>query len=286
MTIISASQLLKKNLQTIYDQREAFAISSLVMEKITGKKKSEQVLNPYIEFDPRQQLLFDKYINELLQKRPLQYVLNEAWFCGMKLYVNENVLIPRPETEELVQWSVDSLKLQSKQHPRVLDVGTGSGCIALGIKKNFPSAEVFAIDISESALKVASRNAEENNLSVQLQQMDITGASSIYTGEIFDLVVSNPPYIPLSDKPAMEDHVVEYEPHLALFVDDDNPLKFYDAIAGFFLLHAVPGSLLFFETHWQYAPEIKKLLEKKGLTDVEIRKDLQGHERMIRAKYP
>lgn len=286
MTTSSASQLLKKNLRSIYDQREAAAISSLVMENITGMTRSEQIIDPGLQLNTRQQSLFDRYSRELLQKRPVQYVLNEAWFCGLKFFVDENVLIPRPETEELVKWSVDTLQAQSAPHPRVLDIGAGSGCIAIAIKKNFPSAEVYAIDISDSALEVAARNAADNSVSIQFQKADIFDPHSIMDQEAFDLVISNPPYIPMADKSTMEDHVVGYEPHLALFVDDNNHLKFYEAIAGFFVKNAMPGSFLFFETHWQYAAEIKLLLKNRSLIDVEIRKDVQGHERMIRAKYP
>lgn len=286
MTIAAAFQSLKKDLHSIYDQREAAAISGFVMEKITGMTRSEQIIDPGLQLNIQQQSLFDTYTAELLQNRPLQYVLNEAWFCGMKFYVDENVLIPRPETEELVKWSVETLQTLSVSHPGALDIGTGSGCIAIGIKKCFPSAEVFGVDISQPALDIAKRNAEENNLAIHFQQADITDPDSVSDRKRFDLVISNPPYIPLSDKSTMDNHVVAYEPHLALFVDDDNPLKFYEAIAGFFISNAMPGAFLFFETHWQYAPQIKHLLEDKGLSEVEIRRDIQGHERMIRAKYP
>jgi release factor glutamine methyltransferase len=222
----------------------------------------------------------DKYTQELLTHKPVQYVLHEAWFGGMKLYVDENVLIPRPETEELVDLIVKDKKEKEIQ---ILDIGTGSGCIAIALKKHLPLCEVYAIDISSDALTVAEKNNVLNNTKVKFILSDIFEEISWNQFSSFDCIVSNPPYIPSTETKLMSDNVTKFEPHLALFVPDNDPLKFYKAIARFAEKKLSPGGSVFVEVHENFAEEVKKVFSFLG--DVQIKKDMQGKERFVVASF-
>jgi len=268
MTIHEASRQLLFQLYHIYDQQEAGNIADCVMEHLTGWKKIERMLNKGVKMSPAMEAQLEKYTAALANHTPVQYVLHEAWFCGLKLYVDENVLIPRPETEELVEWIVGN-----NQHKNVsiLDIGTGSGCIAIALKKKLPGAHVYACDISEKALQVATKNAEQNNTDIKFIHADILHNAEKLPS--VDIIVSNPPYIPVSEKKEMNKNVVDHEPHLALFVEDSDPLIFYRAIKN------INASVYYFETHENLATEVAALFSK-----AEIKKDMQGKERMIKAK--
>ncbi len=238
MTIQEAQQQLGSQLNQIYHEREAASIANLVMENITSWKKIDRVINKNGLLSSEKIELLKKYSEELLSHKPLQYVLHEAWFAGMKFYVDENVLIPRPETEELVEWVVESRMTDDRwsmtEKPfTILDIGTGSGCIPIALKKKLPQAEIYSCDVNEGALNVANKNAGDNNAAINFLHLDFLNKEKRDSLGSFDIIVSNPPYIPVKDKETMQQNVVSYEPHLALFVEDNNPLIFYESIADF-----------------------------------------------------
>jgi release factor glutamine methyltransferase len=199
----------------------------------------------------------------------------------MKLYVNEQVLIPRPETEELVEWIAQTNK--GKAHLRVLDIGTGSGCIPLALYQQLQQPEIHAIDISSGALEVARQNAATQQATIHFHQADILDNANWHVLPVFDCIVSNPPYITLSEKQEMQENVLAHEPHLALFVPDEDPLRFYRAIASFALQHLAPGGQLYFEINEAWGKETAELLTGKGFTNIELKQDLQGKDRMLKA---
>ena len=285
MTIHEANLQLVFRLYEIYDDREASNIADLVMENVTGWKRIDRVTNKQVRMSDVMTQQLDKYTQDLLKHKPVQYVLHEAWFGGMKLYVDENVLIPRPETEELVDLIVKDIKtkknpvLKEEKEIQILDIGTGSGCIPITIKKNLPHAEAYAIDISDKALEVAKRNAIENKVNVNFVLSDILDESTWNQFSSFDCIVSNPPYIPSTEKKLMSDNVTKFEPHVALFVPDNDPLKFYKVIARFAEKKLSPGGSVFVEAHENFAEEVKKVFSFLG--DVQIKKDMQGKERFV-----
>jgi release factor glutamine methyltransferase len=280
MTIHEANMQLLFRLYEIYDDREAANIADLVMENVTGWKRIDRVTNKQVKMSEVMTQQLDKYTQELLTHKPVQYVLHEAWFGGMKLYVDENVLIPRPETEELVDLIVKDKKEKEIQ---ILDIGTGSGCIAIALKKHLPLCEVYAIDISSDALTVAEKNNVLNNTKVKFILSDIFEEITWNQFSSFDCIVSNPPYIPSTETKLMSDNVTKFEPHLALFVPDNDPLKFYKTIARFAEKKLSPGGSVFVEVHENFAEEVKKVFSFLG--DVQIKKDMQGKERFVVASF-
>ncbi len=243
-------------------------------------------------------LKFSAAVKELKKRKPIQYILGEADFYRMKLKVNEYVLIPRPETEELVYLIINGNKIAA---PRILDIGTGSGCIAIALKKNIPLADVSALDVSQEALDVAKQNAKQNSTEINFLLSDILRLSSsisqlppdsyrdpnslpiaIGIPTHLDIIVSNPPYICISESAGMDKNVLEYEPHLALFVEDNDPLLFYKAIADLALKNLKPGGQIFFEINQSLSSETKDLLENKGFKNVELIKDLSNNYRILR----
>lgn len=289
-----AEKNLITQLRTLYDNREAATMADWTMEAVTSWKKPTRLVNKEALLSPPQEQQLAAYTRELLQHKPVQYVLHEAWFCAMPFYVNEHVLIPRPETEELVQWVVEAGSRRPEIGPqtsdlgpptsdlRILDIGTGSGCIPISIKKKWPAAKVVACDISEQALAVAQKNATTLGAEVQFIQVDILNPASWPQLPAVDIIVSNPPYIPQSDKASMHANVLEHEPHIALFVPNNDPLLFYKAIAGFAQQKLSLGGQLFAEIHEDLGEATKALFLEKGFHHVEVRKDFQGKERMIK----
>lgn len=223
---------------------------------------------------------FHKVVDELLKKRPIQYIFRNAYFHGHRFEVNEATLIPRPETEELVDMIVDENR---ESDLRVLDGGTGSGCIAVSLALALKFADVTAIDLSDAALAVAERNAEALKAKVTFRRQDMLRLTPC--GERYDIIVSNPPYIADSEKADMDKNVLAYEPHMALFVPDSDPLRFYRALAVYGTWTLVPGGRLYFEINSRFPAEMTRLLEGMGYTDVEIRKDMQRMPRFAVAKW-
>ncbi|MES1160848.1 MAG: HemK/PrmC family methyltransferase, partial [Bacteroidota bacterium] len=221
MDLQQAQQELLSRLHPLYEEREAAAITDWVMEKITGWKKIDRIIHKNMSLSREGLDLFRLYAAELENHRPVQYVLQEAWFSGLKFYVDEHVLIPRPETEELVEWVVAELTPLPGEHA-ILDVGTGSGCIAITLKRQLPEARVYACDLSPDALAIAERNAVSNRAPVDFHQLDFLDSSQWNELPPIQTLISNPPYIPVREKETMAPHVVGFEPHLALFVEDED----------------------------------------------------------------
>jgi len=281
MTIEVANRLLLSSLSGIYDERESASICSLILEHLTGMPKTLRLIQKTDLLSAKQKDLLKSYIAELTEHRPVQYILKEAWFGPMSFYVDENVLIPRPETEELVDWL---LKDNSLKGPGtiILDVGTGSGCIPVYIKKKRIDFDVLALDISEAALDIAKRNAEKHHAHIHFFPCDIRDRNQWEKIPALHLIISNPPYIPLQQKEILEKHVRDFEPDLALFVPDEDPIVFYKLIGQLAIQKLLPGAAVFLEIHHDYAKEIMEWYEKNGFY-LELRKDFSGNNRMIKA---
>lgn len=275
-----------RELKTVYEEREAGTISDWVFENVTGMKRWERRANQNKEIKNSEHQQLQKYLTELLQHKPVQYVLNEAWFYKMKFFVNGNVLIPRPETEELVEWivnDIDSGNLRNSKPINILDIGSGSGCISIALKKELPKANISAIDISEKALEVAEKNARELNTPVDFLQIDFLDENKWNTLFQYDIIVCNPPYIPLKEKDSLGRNVIDFEPAVALFVDNDNPFIFYQKIAQFSKNHLRANGRIYLEVHELQAEDIKGILENEGFTAT-IKKDIYGKNRMVRGE--
>ena len=283
MTIQQSYKQLLFQLYEMYGDREAANIADIVIENITGFKKVDRLINKQFPLNEEQLQLLNDYTNELLKHKPVQYVLNEVWFAGMKLYVDENVLIPRPETEELVEWIVKTVASRKSQVASILDIGTGSGCIPVVLKKKLLSVEVHALDISEEALNVAKRNAAIQQTEINFHLLNILDKNLWRQLPKFDIIVSNPPYVTQGEASSMQKNVLQYEPHLALFVDDEDAMKFYKAIAEFGLYHLNNNGQIFFEINEMMGKQICDLLNQYRYLNIELKKDLQNKDRMIKA---
>ncbi|MBV9962407.1 MAG: peptide chain release factor N(5)-glutamine methyltransferase [Parafilimonas sp.] len=281
MTVIEAGKKLASVLNEIYEEREAANITELIIESITGLTKTQRLINKQLILTPSQQYQLQNFTNQLLQHKPVQYILHEAWFAGIKFYVDENVLIPRPETEELVDaviTAVDNKKMT------ILDIGTGSGCIAISLKKKLETINIYALDISDKALCIAQKNAALNGVEINFMQADILQTSNWDNIPMVDIIVSNPPYIKSDEIQQMSQNVIRYEPHSALFVPDNDPLVFYRAIADFSLQFFKAGKgALFFEIHENRGRQAVNLLKQKGFSNIRVKKDLQGKDRIVTA---
>lgn len=282
MTLQEAGFYLLNQLRTVYEAGEASAIADRVMESLTGADKTERMLYKNNPISPEEEARLLKYTQQLLTHEPLQYVLQEVWFFGLKFYVDRNVLIPRPETEELVDWVIANCRFPIDTLS-ILDIGTGSGCIPVTLKRRLRKANVTAIDISEGALTVARKNAVKLGAEVKFLQVDILNPSASAVLESADIIISNPPYIPENNKASMDPNVLEFEPHTALFVPDNDALLFYKAIVKFAQTKLNPNGLLFFEIHEDLGPDVIGLLEAEGFTAT-LKKDMQGKDRMVRAE--
>lgn len=282
MTLKEANDQLKQALSEYYDNREAGNITALVMEHLTGFNRTDRLIHQERSLSTDEVQLLGRYLQELLAHKPVQYVLGTTHFAGLDLQVDEHVLIPRPETEELVEWIVHSVLTGIHEKFSLLDIGTGSGCIALALKHRLPQLKVTATDVDKNALAVAARNAAQLHLPIEFFQSDILLVNNWPFRQNLDLIVSNPPYIGAEEKSDMLNHVLDYEPHTALFVTGEDVLIFYRRIAEFALLNLKPGGSLFFEINEQYSRQIYKILTKTGFEAIEIRKDLQGKDRMVK----
>ncbi|MDQ6764195.1 MAG: peptide chain release factor N(5)-glutamine methyltransferase [Bacteroidota bacterium] len=285
MSIVEAYNDFLKQLKSIYDDREADNIADWVFENVTQLKRWERRGN-LKSITPEQELKLNKYLRELVLHKPVQYVLNEAWFYKLKFFVNEHVLIPRPETEELVSWMINDVRSVMYdvrcEEPQILDIGTGSGCIAISLKKELKDAIVTSIDISEQALYVAGKNAGDLHAEIELKQIDFLDENEWKQLSKYDIIVSNPPYIPKSEKEHLSTNVTAFEPGLALFADDNDPAIFYKKIAKFSQSHLKKQGNIYVEVHEEKAEEVKKIFVENRFT-IEIRKDIYGKERMIGA---
>ncbi|MFA6087972.1 peptide chain release factor N(5)-glutamine methyltransferase [Mucilaginibacter sp.] len=276
-------------LETLYDARETGAITLMVLEELTGFSRAKIKAFPEDEIPANAVEKLTAILEELKTGKPVQYILGTTEFYGLNFLVNPAVLIPRPETEELVEWVLQSqkLKVNSEKSLSILDIGTGSGCIAISLKKNLPGANVMAIDISPGALQTAKQNAVINEVEVEFIEQDILEVKGeklkVKSQKKFDIIVSNPPYVTLEDKLQMHQNVTGFEPHTALFVPEHDPLIFYKAIAGFAAEHLENNGLLFFEINENYGKETVELLSHNKFTNIELRQDMSGRDRMIMA---
>lgn len=281
MTVQESTFHLLNQLRAIYSEGEATAITDLVMEHLTGSKKAERMIYKNASITAEEETRLKVITERLMRHEPVQYVLNEAWFCGLRFFVNEHVLIPRPETEELVEWIISNCKFPVESL-RILDIGTGSGCIPLALKRRIRKAEVWSCDISENALDVAKKNAESLGMEVRFIHLDFLNRDDWRQLPAFDIIVSNPPYVPERDKLSMHPNVLNHEPPGALFVLDNDALIFYRALAEFGKTHLTNNGLIYAEIHESMGESTSKLFRDEGYA-TELKKDMQGKERMIRA---
>ena len=272
-------------LQTIQEESEIESFFFILTEYLLNLKRIDISLNPDFEVSETDLETWNTIISELKTEKPIQYITGEAWFYGYRFEVNENTLIPRPETEELVEWIVESTKHEAGSLKlNILDIGTGSGCIPISLKKELPNAEVFTIDVSEKALEMARKNAVDNEVEVNFMLKNILETDSLV--EKYDVIVSNPPYVRNLEKQEIKKNVLAYEPHLALFVEDSDALLFYRKIAQLALTSLTPNGKLFFEINQYLGKETVALLENLGFKNIELRKDFVGNDRMICCEAP
>jgi release factor glutamine methyltransferase len=263
-------------IHTLYSESECKLIARMVAATLSNEAESKYLIEPneIIEIEG-----VEKCADELAVGRPVQYVIGRAEFCGEEFFVREGVLIPRPETEELVMWAMECA--EGIARPNILDVCTGSGCIAIALKKRLHNATVTAIDLSDKALEIATENTQRLNADVKIIKDDALKGLQAVQGQTFDIIVSNPPYIPQSEMAAMHINVTEHEPHMALFVDDNDPLIFYREIARAAKKLLSEQGYLLFEIHETLATETAEMLSCEGFYNVEIRHDFRQKPRMI-----
>ena len=288
-TVKQISADFSEQLSTIYDANEANSLCMMALESILNISSAKIKAFPETEIATPDSERITNILTRLATGEPIQYILGHTEFYGLTFRVNPSVLIPRPETEELVDWAIKCWQLAAGgwQAPfNILDIGTGSGCIPIIMKKNLPSADVSAVDISEEALRTAKENAGVNKVDINFIQDDILNPTNhaLLTTR-YSLLISNPPYVTLEDKKLMHTNVTDFEPHTALFVPEDDPLIFYKAIADFASTHLEKAGLLFFEINEAYGKQIVELLNGKHFINIDLRKDLSGKDRMIRAVY-
>ena len=259
------------------EPQEATALFYMTVEHISGMGRGKLLLRQEMDVKPEEFNACEEIIKQLKRRKPIQYILKEAHFYGLTFYVDPSVLIPRAETEELVDWILEEVK-PTINKGALLDIGTGSGCIAISLKKQLEGWDVYAMDISATALAVARQNADKNNVQVEFIEADVLTYSG---GQQFTVIVSNPPYVKEDEKQAMHANVLDNEPHSALFVSNHDPLVFYKAIADLALKNLERGGYLFFEINEYLGKETIAMLRDKGFNNIVLRKDMQGKDRMI-----
>lgn len=280
-TVKEVSDKFKAELKGFYPVEEIRNFVWIIFEHVLGFSKVDLITKDDQVLNEEQQLFCEEVLLQLKQHKPIQQIIGNTEFYGLTFQVNEHVLIPRPETEELVQWIIEDNKLTK---PNILDIGTGSGCIPICLKKNIAEAEVSAWDISEEALNVAKQNAVLNDTKVNFKLQDVL-KSDIESSLQLDVVVSNPPYIRELEKDLMQDNVLEFEPHLALFVSDQDPLIFYRKISQLATKLLKNGGLLYFEINEGLGQETWDLMISLGFKNIELRKDLFGKDRMVKGQW-
>jgi release factor glutamine methyltransferase len=282
MLLKDLQQHILQELRLLYSFDEAAAINAILFEELAGFTRPAIISAPDTVVNAGTEQRLRHGLLELQKNCPVQYVTGTAWFYQLKFIVSPAVLIPRPETEELVSIAIDLCKKNNSGS--LLDIGTGSGCIPISVKKNLPEVQVTAMDISEYALDIARKNATKNNVDIQFKRLDFLDERNWSSLPAYDMLLSNPPYIPEEEKANLDKNVSGYEPHLALFVPDDNRLLFYKKIAAFGKAHLLPGGYILMETHELYAKEVAAHFISQGY-DAEIRKDFYGKERLVAATH-
>ena len=279
-----------QELSSFYEEQEIESFFYIILEKLHSLKRIDLALNPQKVMDGVHLKQWKNIVSELKKQRPIQYILGETEFYGLRFLVNENTLIPRPETEELVELIIESTNYELRNTKlKVLDIGTGSGCIAISLSKHSANSEVFAIDVSEEALAVAKKNSGLNDVKVNYINVDVLkindlkelATHNLQLATQFDIIVSNPPYVRNLEKDEIKPNVLEYEPHLALFVDDIDPLLFYRKIAELAIKNLNPNGKLYFEINQYLGNETVELVKSFGFKNVKLIKDIYGNDRMI-----
>ncbi len=285
MTITELKNNFRISLKSTYPKEEIDSFFYLLMEFKLQLKRVGIALKPSHKIITTDAAFFSDALNKLEKEIPIQYIIGETEFFGLPFYVNKHVLIPRPETEELVSWILN----ETKDEKKIIDIGTGSGCIAISLAKNIKNAKVWALDVSTEALKTAQKNATLNDVDVHFVNEDILTLTEPVLSAVerlnqkFDIIVSNPPYVRMLEKQEIKNNVLENEPHLALFVEDNNPLLFYDKIADFAKNKLIQNGELYFEINQYLGKETIQLLKNKGFKNCTLQKDIFGNDRMIRA---
>ncbi len=272
-----------QQLTPIYDADEAESFFYLILEEKHQLKRIDLALQPDLIFTETEIAIWNSILEPLKKEIPIQYLLGKTSFYGLDFEVNADVLIPRPETEELVEWIIQNTTKLEKKEVKILDIGTGSGCIAISIAKNLPNASVFAIDVSENALATAQKNAKTNQVNIRFINQNILETDDLK--QPFDIIVSNPPYVRHLEKAEIKKNVLDNEPHLALFVEDNDALIFYSKIAALAQKNLSPNGKLYFEINQYLGKEMIALLEKMNFKNIELRKDIYGNDRMITADF-
>ncbi len=267
-----------EQLISLYDETEVESFFYIILENKKKLKRIDLALNIDLEFTVDDLIIWNNILEKLKLEIPIQYIIGSTHFYELEFEVNQNVLIPRPETEELVDWIVAENK--NSNNLKILDIGTGSGCIAISLAKNIPNSEVFALDVSIKALATAKKNAESNKVKVAFILKNILEVDNL--NQKFDIIVSNPPYIRNLEKLEIHKNVLDNEPHLALFVDDNDALIFYRKIAELAKINLSENGKLYFEVNQYLSTETSNLLEKLGFKNIELRKDIYGNDRMIK----
>jgi release factor glutamine methyltransferase len=270
-----------KELSSLYDAYEAESFFYLILENKYSLRQIDLALNHELAFSDADLIVWSALLNELKNEVPIQYLLGKTSFYGLDFEVNENVLIPRPETEELVEWIINENKIIDKTKKlKILDIGTGSGCIAASLAKNLPNAEVYAMDVSKKAIDTAKKNAKNNNVKITFILKSVLELEILKSN--FDIIVSNPPYVRHLEKVEIKKNVLDYEPHLALFVDDNDALVFYRKIAELAQKNLLEKGQLYFEINQYLGKEMTELLEKMDFKNIELRKDIYDNDRMMK----
>lgn len=286
LTVKSLKTFAKNALKTLYQDKERDSLIHLLFENYLGYSKIDCITMSDELVDPSIAQKIKYAVQKLQYHIPIQYIIGKAHFFDREFYTDKNVLIPRMETEELVHWILSDLKgnQKDKEKIKIIDIGTGSGCIAITLKKNIDFAEITAVDVSEKAIKVAKKNAEFHSADIKFLNHNILGNFSNIYFEKFDIIVSNPPYIEEKDKRIIRKNVLDFEPHLALFVPDDDPLLFYKSIIEFSLYNLNKNGKLYFEINEKFGKEIVSILKERGFKNIILKKDINNKDRMISAK--
>lgn len=281
MKLKEIQHIFHQELDAIYGKNEVDSLFLLLTEAYYKISRLQMAMDPNIALEDHGKIV--SALNALKNEVPIQYIIGETVFFGLPFKVNEHVLIPRPETEELVDWIIK----KNTAAPTILDVGTGSGCIAVALAKHIPQTKVFALDVSKEALKVAKQNAVLNNVEIDFIEADILNSeiwSDYLKHQKFDIIVSNPPYVREQEKSKMKSNVLDYEPHLALFVSDENPLRFYKAITDFSTIYLNHGGRLFFEINEYLGNDMIQLLKEHNFVNIELKQDIFKRDRMIKGQ--
>jgi release factor glutamine methyltransferase len=278
MNFLEAKKYFFNECASVLDEDESEELFSRIIEDQTGLSKIDLLANKSIELNL---VTLNSIIADLKKHKPIQYILGYEWFGKFKLQVNENTLIPRPETEELALWIVETLKEKNNQNAFIIDIGTGSGCIPIYLKSTLQKAEILAMDINQKTIEVAIQNAKNYAVDIDFFQDDILNLFHTFS-EKFDVIVSNPPYILETEKKGMSKRVIAYEPHEALFVTNNDPLQFYRSIVSFAKNNLKKDGFLFFETHQDYAEDVFNLCIQNGF-QTELKKDMYENNRMVKA---